>query len=123
MKIYNPSNKAIKDVKLYGVLYSIEAEGTLENVPEEHARLWQGLHAFLQLRKDKLEAKPIEEVVEIPTPKIEEVVESTLTIETEPSTVVIDTPVMETPTEVVEEEVTEEAPTVVEKPKKVKKVK
>lgn len=75
MQIKNPSNKAIEDVKIFGVSYSIDAEGTLDNVPEEHARYWQeNLHKFLILRKDKLEAKP--EVVEIPTPKIEEVMES-----------------------------------------------
>lgn len=69
MQIKNPSNKAITDVKIYGVSYSIDAEGTLENVPEEHARYWQSLHSFLILRKDKRE-EPIVDVIVPPAPKV-----------------------------------------------------
>jgi len=74
MKIINPSNKAIENVRIFGVLYSIEAEGTLENVPEAHARYWQELHKFLVLRKDKLEdVTKVETKLEIPTPFFPEV--------------------------------------------------
>lgn len=71
MKITNPSNKAIENVRIFGVLYSIPAEGTLDNVPEAHARYWQeSLHKFLILRKDKLEEVKKIEVEEIPTPTV-----------------------------------------------------
>lgn len=117
MQIKNPLDRAIENVKIFGINYSIDAEGTLENVPEAHARYWQeNLHKFLILRKDKLEApKEVvsEETIEIPTPKVEEVVEATPTIESEPSSVIIETPVEDT----VSEEVIEESPVVAEKPK------
>ena len=74
MQIKNPSSGAIENVKIFGVLYSIEALGTLNNVPEAHARYWQeNLHKFIILKKDKLEEAK-EEVVEIPEPKVAEVV-------------------------------------------------
>lgn len=89
MKITNPSNNAIENISIFGVKYSIEAEGTLDNVPETHARYWQeNLHKFLILRKDKLEEKKEEVMVEIPKPKVEEVIEATLSVESEPSIVV-----------------------------------
>ena len=73
MQIKNPSNNAIENVKIYGISYSIEAEGTLDNVPEAHARYWQeNLHKFLVLRKDKLETVKEEIVIEIPLPKVTE---------------------------------------------------
>ena len=73
MQIKNPSNKAIENVQIFGVKYSIEAEGTLDNVPEVHARYWQeNLHKFLILKKDRLEDKKVEDVVEIPSPKVSE---------------------------------------------------
>ena len=73
MQIKNPSNNAIENVKIYGISYSIEAEGTLDNVPEAHARYWQeSLHKFLVLRKDKLETVKAEVVIEIPLPKVTE---------------------------------------------------
>ncbi len=115
MQIKNPSNNAINDIRIFGVLYSIEAEGTLDNVPEEHARYWQEtIHKFLILRKDRLEAKP--ETIEVPTPKVEEV---------KPE--VVEAPI-EAPTATVIEEVKkEEVSVVAEKPKAkpatVKKVK
>src|SRR3990167_2235680 len=105
MQIKNPSNKALNNIRIFGELYSIEAEGTLENVPEHVARYWQeNLHKFLVLRKDKLEEKKVE-VVEVPEPKVEEVVEST--------------PEVAEASPVVEEEIKEEeeSPVVVEKPK------
>ncbi len=124
MQIKNPSNNAITDVRIFGVSYSIEAEGTLDNVPEEHARYWQeNLHKFLVLRKDKREEPKVEEeVVEVPKPKVEEVsavsvqepekVEEALNTEVEVTSATL---------EVSEDEV---APAVVEKPKgRPKKVK
>ena len=103
MQIKNPSNKALNNIRIFGELYSIEAEGTLENVPEHVARYWQeNLHKFLVLRKDKLEEKKVE-VVEVPEPKVEELVEPT--------------PEVAEASPVVEEEVKEESPVVVEKPK------
>ena len=104
MQIKNPSDRAIENVRIFGVLYSIEALGTLELVPEAHARYWQeNLHKFLILRKDKLEEKK-EEVVEVPEPKVAEV-----SVEPE----VVSEPVVEE----VKEEVKEEAPVVPGKPK------
>lgn len=83
MKIYNPSNNAIENVSIFGVKYSISAEGTLDNVPEAHARFWQeSLHNFLVLRKDKLET-PTEEKVEVPEPKVKEVLEESAPEEVE----------------------------------------
>lgn len=74
MKIYNPSNKAITDVKIFGVSYSIDAEGTLENVPENVARYWQeNLHKFLQIKKDSLELKGSEDII-IPKKEEKEIV-------------------------------------------------
>lgn len=100
MQIKNPTKEAIKNVKIKENVYSIEAEGTLNNVPEEDARYWQeNLHKFLIIKKDSLEATPQPETVEIPKPEtVEEVKE-----------------------EVVEEvvvETVEEEPVVEEKPKK-----
>ncbi len=116
MQIKNPSNKAIENVKIFGISYSIEAEGTLDNVPEAHARYWQELHKFLILRKDKLEEVKKEEVVEIPAPAVAEVI----TPSEEKAEVVEE--VLETPAETtVAEEVIEVAPPV--KEKKAKKVK
>lgn len=75
MQIKNPLNEKIEGVKIGENIYSIEANGTLENVPEADARYWQeNVHKFLILRKDKLEEVKEVEVVEIPTPKIEEVI-------------------------------------------------
>ena len=105
MQIKNPTKEKIEGVQIGENIYSIEAEGTLKNVPEADARYWQeNLHKFLILRKDELEEVK-EEVVEIPKPTVE----------------TIETPVVE---EEVKEEVKEEAPVVAEKPKaKTKKVK
>lgn len=67
MKIKNPSNRAIENVIIFGERYSIDAEGTLENVPEKHARYWQeNLHKFLILRQDDLELSKEEPKVEVP---------------------------------------------------------
>ena len=113
MQIKNPSNRAIENVRIFGVLYSIDAEGTLSNVPEAHARYWQeNLHKFLVLRKDKEEVVP--EVVEVPTPEVKEVVEDEPVVETESE---------ELPVEEVKEEeslVVEEKPKSKGRPKKVK---
>ncbi len=108
MKIYNPSNKAINDVKIFGVSYSIDAEGTLENVPEKVARFWQeNLHKFLVLKKDNLELKGSEDII-IPNKEEKEVVVETKEDETlEPVTV----------------DKTEEKEVVTETPKSVKKSK
>lgn len=98
MKITNPSNNAIENVSIFGVKYSIEAEGTLDNVPEPHARYWQeNLHKFLILRKDKLEEKKEEVFVEIPKPKVEVLTpeESFSGIDTLPTNTVEETPVVE----------------------------
>ena len=84
MQIKNPINEAITGVKINNTIYNIEANGTLDNVPEADARFWQeNLHKFLILRKDKLEDIKEVEVVEIPTPKLEEVIESPIEIEAE----------------------------------------
>ena len=73
MQIKNPTKEKIEGVQIGENIYTIEAEGTLENVPESDARYWQeNLHKFLILRKDKLEDVKVE-TVEIPTPKVEEV--------------------------------------------------
>lgn len=73
MQIKNPTKDTL-EVTVKGVAYSIEPEGTLNNIPEEHARYWQeNLHKFIQIKKDKLEDLPVEETVEIPQPKVEEV--------------------------------------------------
>lgn len=70
MIIKNPTKNDI-EVMLFGVKYFIEAEGTLENVPEKEARYWQEmLHSFLVLRKDK---EVVPEIV-VQTPKVEAVV-------------------------------------------------
>lgn len=98
MKIYNPSNKAITDVRIFGTLWSIDAEGTLENVPEETARYWQSLHSFLQIKKDKLEDKKVE-TIEVPAPKVAEVLEST---PEEITPEVVEEPTVPSPTEVLE---------------------
>ena len=56
MQIKNPLNEKIEGVKINETIYNIEANGTLDNVPEADARYWQeNLHKFLILRKDKLE--------------------------------------------------------------------
>lgn len=53
MIIKNPTKNPI-EVDIFGVHYRIEAEDSLENVPEATARYWQeNLHSFLILRKDK----------------------------------------------------------------------
>lgn len=77
MKITNPTKEKIEGVQIGINTYSIEAEGTLDNVPEVDARYWQeNIHKFLILRKDKLEDVVSKEIiVEIPTPKVEEVKE------------------------------------------------
>lgn len=82
MQIKNPTKEKIEGVQIGTNIYSIESEGTLNNVPEEDARYWQeNLHKFLVLRKDKLEdSKEVvsqETIVEIPTPKVEEVIKDT----------------------------------------------
>src|SRR3990167_8349638 len=96
MQIKNPSNKAINDVRIFGVSYSIEAEGTLDNVPEHVARYWQeSLHKFLILRKDKLEEKKEEKVevpeapIEVPMARIDEdeISEEVVTPEIEPEVI------------------------------------
>lgn len=75
MQIKNPTKEKIEGIQIGENFYSIDAEGTLENVPEADARYWQEyLHKFLILRKDKLEEVKVE-TVEIPTPKVEEVPE------------------------------------------------
>ena len=70
MIIKNPTNEKIS-VLIKGVSYTVEAEGTINNVPEEHARYWQeNLHKFIILRKEK---EIVSEVIEIPQPSIEAV--------------------------------------------------
>lgn len=104
MQIKNPTKEKIEGVQIGENSYSIDAEGTLKNVPEADARYWQeNLHKFLILRKDELEEVK-EDVVEVPKPTVE----------------TVETPVVE---DEVKEEVKEEAPVVAEKPKKTKKVK
>ena len=95
MQIKNPTKEKIEGIKIGENIYSIEAEGTLENVPETDARYWQeNLHKFLVLRKDKLEDVKVE-TVEIPTPKVEEVpVEETPVVETEIKEEVKKTPIV-----------------------------
>ena len=102
MQIKNPTKNDIK-VSIKGIPYCILAEGTLNNVPEVHARQWQeSLHKFLILRKDsseKVEVKPT-----IPKEVIAEVKE----------------PVVEAPKKEVKEEPKKEVKeTIVEKVKKV----
>ncbi len=112
MQIKNPSNNAIKDVRIFGVLYTIDAEGTLENVPENHARYWQeNLHKFLILRKDKLEEVK-EDKIEVPTPKVETVIAPSVQ-DVEEVKKALEIPAVTTTTE----QVKEEAPVVPEKPK------
>lgn len=107
MQIRNPNSEAIENVKIFGVLYSIEGEGVLNNVPEAHARYWQeNLHKFLILRKDKLEEEKKEEVVEVPQPSV-------VVVENIPETDVVIEPVVEKTVE----EVKEEAVVVPTKPK------
>lgn len=71
--IKNPTDRDISNVKIFGESYSIEAQGTLANIPEHIARYWQeNLHKFLILKKESM--KEVEKV-EIPQPKVEEVKE------------------------------------------------
>ncbi|MCK9371294.1 hypothetical protein M0R04_15380 [Candidatus Dojkabacteria bacterium] len=82
MQIKNPLNEKIEGVKINETIYNIEANGTLDNVPEADARYWQeNLHKFLILRKDKLEEVVSKETIEIPTPKVEEVIEETVVVD------------------------------------------
>lgn len=77
MKITNPTKNKIEGIKIGENTYSIDAEGTLNNVPEKDARYWQeNLHKFLVLKKDSLEEVSKKEVVEIPTPVIPAVTET-----------------------------------------------
>ena len=95
MQIKNPINEAITGVKIGENIYSIEANGTLDNVPEKDARFWQeNLHKFLILRKDKLEEVKEVEVVEIPTPKVEEVVSDEIIVPEVVEEEVIETPIV-----------------------------
>lgn len=72
MKIINPTKEKIS-VQIKGIKYTIEAEGVLNNIPEEHAREWQeNLHKFLVLRKDEREEVK-DEAVAIPKPTVTEV--------------------------------------------------
>lgn len=65
MQIKNPTDNSI-EVCVMKTTYFIEANGTLNNVPETHARFWQEhLHNFLILRNDDLEKV----VVKDPIPK------------------------------------------------------
>lgn len=89
MKIKNPTKEPI-EVLIKGTTYRIEAEGTLNNVPDEAAEYWQSLHKFLELRKEKVE----DVKVEIPAPVVEAVIEAKaevedvkVEVETEPSDV------------------------------------
>lgn len=74
MQIKNPTENAL-DVQVKGVKYHIEAEGTLNNIPEEVARYWQeNIHKFIQIQKDKLEAEvsvPVIDVSKVKEPVIE----------------------------------------------------
>lgn len=67
MQIKNPTNNKIEGVLIKGEVYSIDANGTLDNIPEEIARYWQeNLHKFLILKKDKLEnIKEIEQDLDL----------------------------------------------------------
>lgn len=100
MQITNPLKEKIH-VQIKGISYEIEGGDTLYNIPEDIARDWQEkTHSFIILRKDKLEDKKVAEVVEVPTPKVNEfMLGATPTIESNPSTVVVE----ETPVEVKEE--------------------
>lgn len=82
MIIQNPTKNKI-EVKVQGVIYSIEAEGTLENIPEEVARYWQeNLHKFIILKKDKV-VETKSEKIEVPAPAVEAKIEPEATIEEE----------------------------------------
>lgn len=71
MIVKNPTENRL-EVQVQGVTYVIEPEGTLENVPEAHARYWQeSLHKFIVIRNEKKEEV---ETVVMPKPKVEEVV-------------------------------------------------
>ena len=78
MKIKNPTKEAI-EVLIKGTTYRIEAEGTLNNIPDDVAEYWQSLHKFLELRKEKVE----EVKVEVPAPEVEAIVEETVAEEAE----------------------------------------
>lgn len=87
MIIKNPTKEAIEvSIGTMGnagaAIYRIEAEGTLENVPEEHARYWQeSLHKFLILKKEK---ETVKETIEIPEEVIfsrEEIAEQGVDVE------------------------------------------
>jgi hypothetical protein len=120
MQIKNPTKTKIEGIKIGASTYSIEAEGVLNNVPEKDARYWQeNLHKFLILKKDSLETGVKQEVVEIPTPKVEEVV-SAVSVQDE----AVLEEALNTEVEVTTaEEIKEESPVVAEKPSKTNKIK
>lgn len=98
MQITNPLKEKIH-VQIKGIQYEIEGGDTIYNIPESIARDWQEkTHSFIILRKDKIDEPKKEEVVEVPTPKVEEVIDKE---ELATSDVVL----VETPVEKVKDEV------------------
>lgn len=75
MQIKNPT-KEVLEVQVKGIKYRIEPEGTINNVPEEHARYWQeSIHKFIILRNEKSEVveeeAPVIDTSKVVEPKIE----------------------------------------------------
>ena len=64
MKIINPLDREISIQVKGGQKYTIEANGELNGVPQEHAEFWKGLHPFLTIATGKAtEPKKEEEEV------------------------------------------------------------
>jgi len=78
MKIINPLDREISIQVKGGQKYTIEANGELNGVPQEHAEFWKGLHPFLKIAagkstEPKIEKKEVKE--EIKGEEIDEMID------------------------------------------------
>lgn len=68
MKVTNPTDSDIS-VQIEGIVYSIEAGSSIDNVPAKHAEDWKTrTHNFIQIKDDSV-ASPAVSTESIETPK------------------------------------------------------